>query len=64
MTDTTAELSISRMNWLVSAGYTALRAGFRITKRKISQRFRFSAIAASIWPLGMDSIPARMISVA
>ena len=42
----------------------AFSAGLMMTKRKISQGLRLSALPASICPLGIDSMPARMISVA
>ena len=64
ITETTLEASMTRMNWLPSAGKTVRSAGTRTTKRKICYGLRPSARPASIWPRGTASMPARTISVA
>ena len=64
ITETTLEASMTRMNWLPSAGNTARSAGTSTMKRKIWRGFNPSARPASIWPRGTDSMPARTISVA
>ena len=50
-------------NWLTSAGYMRSTAWGRITRRRTFQRFMPRQDAASIWPRGIDSMPARRISV-
>jgi hypothetical protein len=50
MVDTTLEASISRMNWLDSAGNTVFTAGKSMTCTKVCRRDRPRALAASTWP--------------
>jgi hypothetical protein len=48
--ETTLELSINRMNWLASAGYTVFNAGKMMMKRKICRRFKPSARGLDLTP--------------
>ena len=56
------DASISSTNWLVSAGYTFSIAGRNTTCQYTCRRVRPRHSAASIWPLWIESMPARMIS--
>ena len=52
------------MQLLVSGGITILTACGTTTSRMVSKNPRPSAEAASTWPFGTASIPARKISAA
>ncbi|MCY1543500.1 hypothetical protein D9M68_793200 [compost metagenome] len=52
------------MIWLVSAGQTFFNAGGSTTCRKVCMRESARLAAASNCPLGVASMPARMISAA
>ena len=52
------------MIWLTSAGQTRFSAGGSTTRVNTCSSRQRQARAASIWPRGVASMPARMISVA
>ncbi len=64
MTDTTEELSISRMNWLPSGGATTRSAWGSTTSRNTPEPCRPSARPPPVCPAPTASIPARTISIA
>ena len=48
--------------WLVSGGMITRSAWGRMTRRRIMPELKPAALAASVWPLSTDWMPARTIS--
>ena len=58
-----SEVSLSSTtSWLTSAGSITRTACGSSTRRSTCPRRSPSAMAASLWPLGSDRMPARTIS--
>ena len=55
---------MTMMIWLTIAGHTRPSAGGSTTRVKTCHSFIARLRAASIWPLGVLSMPARTISAA